>query len=240
MVYEDMITNPWSLKFLVNGSDVDIFGSPLDLSAVASSNLFKGWLNSLSPKFKVTAVRIDAVAKSGDAVRSIEMIVSFIDDGLFTQHRISLFEPVVVIMPIIFCDGKKYTLLVKQKRVATGQAHFYELPAGRMETPHVHVDAARELREETGLKVDSSLIVELTTLPIFLSPGVSNEHVRICYCEVKLSRRELDEMQDREAGLKSEHEKTKVLVVNFSDLTRYVCEDAKSLAAYSIYKDYFK
>ncbi len=235
-----MSTTPWSLKYLVNGSDVDVFGKTLDLNAVLGSSLFKEWLNSLSPKFDVKAVRIDNVYKRGDVVRSIEMVVSFLDEGLEEQHRIRLFEPVVVILPIIFCEGKKYTLVVRQKRIATGQAHFYELPAGRMETPYVHVDAARELREETGLKVDRSRIVELTNRPIYLSPGVSNESVRICFCEVELSRRELDEMDGRESGLESENEKTKVRVVDLSNLTRYVREDAKSLAAFAIYQNYFK
>lgn len=166
----------------MNGSDVDIFGTPLDLQSIASSSMFREWLNSLSPKFDIRAVRIDAVVKRGDAVRSIEMIVNFIDEGIFTQHRISLFEPVVVILPIIVCEGKKYTLLVKQKRVATGQADFYELPAGRMETPYVHVDAARELREETPLGVDPSLIVELTNkpLPPRRAAVVYFNYVKIC------------------------------------------------------------
>lgn len=216
----------------------------VDINEIRSSDIYRTWNSSLNPGFNITEVSVVNVCNRGNVVRSVLLDVGYRnkEGSPEVHHNISLFGQVVAVLPVITCssDNQQYTLVVQQDRVATGEMYFFELPAGRMETSNIYAEAAREYKEETGHEIDPKIIVELTKLPIFLSPGVSNESVRICFFEIELTYEELLAMQNRIAGLEREYERTTVHVIPLTDLMYFVKQDAKSLVSYALYLEHLK
>jgi len=152
----------------------------------------------------------------------------------------------VTILVALFCqdDGSVYSLLVDQARVPIGQVSSWELPAGMLDNENETVAgiAVQEMREECGIDVKPTDLVDLTTLAcndavelghlpiagIPPSPGGCDEFIRYMYMEKKVTAAELDEMRGRLAGLREHGEKISLRIVPLEDIWR-VSGDAKAM-----------
>ena len=102
--------------------------------------------------------------------------------------------------------GKRYFLLVKQRRVGNGEV-FYEHPAGMCdsETDPYKV-AEKEVEEETGLKIEKKDLELLWETPLYSSPGLLDEAGYFFCCEISMSAEEIHSFRDRLTGAEHEHE----------------------------------
>lgn len=113
--------------------------------------------------------------------------------------------------------GKKYLLLVKQRRVANGEI-FYEHPAGMCdsETDPVKV-ACKEVFEETGFEVTPAQLHAINDEPFYSSPGLLDEGGYFFWCEIELSTNEIKAFQARKTGAAGENEFIETAVVPIED-----------------------
>lgn len=137
-------------------------------------------------------LKIDAYSKNGEKLLPIVLL-----RGHFVSVLTCLIEKET---------NQKYLLLVKQFRIANG-AISYEHPAGMCdnETNPLSV-AVKEVKEETGLQIDESQLVQLNDTMLYTSAGLLDEGGYFFYCEVVLSKAEINVFQDKTAGAEGENE----------------------------------
>lgn len=148
-------------------------------------------------------------------------------------------------------DADKRVILAIQPRIPAGSLAFPELPAGMLDDHGTFAGgAAKEIQEETGLIIPENELVDMTFLAlgspkeeeeqlqqaVYPSPGGSDEFIPLFLCQKSMSRREIEEMQGRLTGLRSEGEKITLKVVPLEDLWKEGVRDGKALAAWALYQ----
>jgi ADP-sugar diphosphatase len=151
-------------------------------------------------------------------------------------------------------EHEKYVITTVQPRVAAGSLSFVEIPAGMLDDGTFTGTAAREIKEECGLKVPESELVNLTALAlaekapedspefvvklgegVYLSPGACDEYMAIFLYEKKVTRKELESWQGKLTGLRDEGENITLKIVKLKDLWKEGARDGKTLAAIALY-----
>jgi ADP-sugar diphosphatase len=146
----------------------------------------------------------------------------------------------VAILLVLNCEGKKYAVLTKQARLATGKYEFVEVPAGMLDGSGDFAGvAARELEEELGITINAKELTDLTKMAgqkkgFFLSPGVCEETIRLLHKEITVTRSEMKEMEGRLGGLAEENEVITLTIMPLKKIWRI--PDAKTMLAYLLYE----
>lgn len=98
----------------------------------------------------------------------------------------------VVVVPVCRnrATGERRFLMVRQRRIGSGLMSL-EFPAGMIDLSgdapsDPAATAARELEEETGLRVDASALVSLWDKSLHSAPGLSDEAIRFYAAEIDL------------------------------------------------------
>jgi len=144
----------------------------------------------------------------------------------------------------------KQAILTIQPRVAGGSLAFAEIPAGMLDGGTFSGGAAKEIEEETGLKVKESDLIDMTALAIadakdadgeqlqmamYPSPGGCDEYMPLFLCQKRIPRAQMEEFQGKLTGLREEGEKITLKLVPLKDLWREGARDGKTLAAWALY-----
>lgn len=164
--------------------------------------------------------------------------------------------------------GKRYCVGVRQKRMPIGCKDFLEDVAGMLDvyiqqkeelkTINVHSKILKELKEELGVSLDPSKLINLSQWQMlhakskrgFLpedakiqgmvpSAGGCDEQVIIFGCILKAPQKYIDSLQGKQAGNASEHEKTTVCIYPEEDAI-YLFRDSKFFAGHVLLKEYEK
>jgi ADP-sugar diphosphatase len=93
-----------------------------------------------------------------------------------------------VVVPVCInrATGERRFLMVRQRRVGDGRSSL-EFPAGMVDAGGDPLEtAARELEEETGMRVEASALVSLWDKGLASSPGLSDEAVHFFAVEIPL------------------------------------------------------
>eukprot|EP01126_Amoeba_proteus_P016029 TRINITY_DN1732_c0_g1_i2.p1 TRINITY_DN1732_c0_g1~~TRINITY_DN1732_c0_g1_i2.p1 ORF type:complete len:138 (+),score=20.55 TRINITY_DN1732_c0_g1_i2:484-897(+) len=114
----------------------------------------------------------------------------------------------VAVLVILVCSGKEYVLLVCQNSIATGHCNFPSLPAGMVDSEGFFAGvAAKEIREETGLVINSGDLVDLIQLSygekyegMYVSVGGTDEFVRLYYYTRNVTQEELNGLEGKLTG----------------------------------------
>ena len=126
----------------------------------------------------------------------------------------------VVCVLICFIDSltkEKYLLLVRQRRICDGSL-TYEHPAGMLDSERdAAAVAAREVWEETGIKIETEQLIKLNDEPFFPSTGTSDEAMYLYYCEMELTHKQIMSYHNKSQGLLSDHEYIDTYVVPFAE-----------------------
>ena len=126
----------------------------------------------------------------------------------------------VVCVLICFIDSvtkQKSLLLVQQRRICDGSM-TYEHPAGMLDSESdAAAVAAREVEEETGIKVEISQLIKLNEKPYYPSTGTSDEAMYLFYCELELTTEQIGSYHNKSMGLLSDHEFINTYVIPFEE-----------------------
>jgi 8-oxo-dGTP pyrophosphatase MutT (NUDIX family) len=111
--------------------------------------------------------------------------------------------------------------------------------------------AAKEIQEETGLLVEQSELIDMTSLAlqvsqepdsgeqlqraVYPSAGGSDEFIPLFLCQKRIPRHEIEALQGKLTGLRGEGEKITLKVVELADLWKEGVRDGKTLAAWALY-----
>ena len=144
-------------------------------------------------------------------------------------------------------ERDKHVLLTVQPRVPAGTLAMAELPAGMLDDAGTFAGAAaKEIEEETSLKIPISQLTDLTALAlpessdglqkgVYTSCGGQDEFVPIFLHQRRVDRAELDKWTGKLTGLREHGEKITLKCMRLDSLWRECSRDAKALCAWSLY-----
>jgi len=233
------------MDIVISGKKVPVYGKNSELAV--NSRQFKEWVKSLDPRFNVRSIEFQSV-DVGDhgrqpQVRFIKFRADVVDsDGKPLPGIVFMRGGAVAILVILECEGEEYTLLTLQPRFPGGFFSFSEIPAGTMEDDNFVGSAARELEEETGIKIRKEDLIDLTALVygdkfkgVFSTVGASDEFIRIFGFRKQVDKQYLDNLRGKRTGLACENEQITLKVIKLKDLPLET-PDAKALAALMLYE----
>lgn len=152
----------------------------------------------------------------------------------------------VSILVALYCseDDSVHSLLVDQPRVPIGMISTLEIPAGMIDGQSESVAgiAMQEMREECGIHIHASDLIDLSALAcehavasgslpvpsIAPSPGGCDEFIRYMYLEISVTKAELEQMRGRLTGLREHGEFISLRVVPMDQLWQ-ISGDAKAM-----------
>ncbi|KAL4734683.1 hypothetical protein BDV11DRAFT_49940 [Aspergillus similis] len=149
-------------------------------------------------------------------------------------------------------EDDKWAVLTVQPRIPAGSLAFSEIPAGMLDDSGAFAGkAAKEIQEETGLKVPQSELVDMTSLAlqsldesedgetlqkaVYPSPGGSDEFIPLFLCDKRMPRKDIEALQGKLTGLRQHGEKITLRIVPLNDLWKEGIRDGKTLAAWALY-----
>jgi 8-oxo-dGTP pyrophosphatase MutT (NUDIX family) len=112
--------------------------------------------------------------------------------------------------------GMRRFLMVNQRRIGNG-AMSLEFPAGMVETADPIVAAARELEEETGLRVEPPALIPLWDRGLCSAPGLSDEAVHFYAAHIDLDDAAFRALEGADAGHAHEGEHITTTLTTFAE-----------------------
>ncbi|MCJ1331274.1 hypothetical protein MMC10_007962 [Thelotrema lepadinum] len=146
-------------------------------------------------------------------------------------------------------SDERLVIMTEQPRIPAGSLRFYEIPAGMIDKEGTFAGAAaKELFQETGLKIPAHELTDMTTMALeksqlqeqhlkkamFPSPGGCDEFISLMLWEKPMSQTEIKEINGKLTGVDNEQIHTKL--VSYDELWREGARDAKTLAAWALYE----
>lgn len=146
---------------------------------------------------------------------------------------------------------ERYVILTEQPRLPAGSLRFLEIPAGMIDDdPYFKGAAAKEIEEETGFKIPTSELIDMTALALgnsdhpevslqsamYPSPGGCDEYIALFLWEKELDRQEIEDLRGRLTGERTQDEMITLHVKEYDALWRDGARDAKTLAAWALYE----
>ncbi|POS68866.1 NUDIX domain-containing protein [Diaporthe helianthi] len=176
------------------------------------------------------------------------------------DYRNTLYETIflrggsVAVLMILRPSDKRderWVILTEQARVPACSLRFIEIPAGMMDAEHNFAGvAAREIAEETGLKIPESELVNMTELALedshddpetlakamYPSPGGCDEYISLFLWEKEMDRVHIEALKGKITGLRTAGETITLRLVKYTELWKVGARDAKTLGAWALYE----
>ena len=236
-----------SASVKIHGVDVPVTAScQCQLQDILKNPNFTNWVNSIDDGLLVKSIDIQNVDYFGNGRIGFIKFKSLVykasnPEGRHVPGIVFMRGPSVAILIVLKCNGKKYTILTRQPRVPIANSCFTEIPAGVFDGEAFGGVAAKELKEEVGLSINASDLVDMTKevygdrYPgMYPSPGGCDEYIKLFLYEKEVSEAELNSFQDKATGLMEEGEYICLKVIELDDLVRET-SDAKALCALALY-----
>lgn len=215
----------------------------IDIAKVTGSKQFTDWLARVDRTlFTIKSIHLQSVDMFGPTkIGFIKFKADVVDStGKFIAGIVFMRGGSVAILTVLHCEGKDYAVMTVQPRFCTGSFEFLEVPAGMLDgSGNFAGVAATEMKQELGFEIkdgDLTSLSEKTGNPdgFYLSPGGSEETIRLFLYEKDVTREEMDAMEGRLGGELSEGEQITLKIVPFEDLWKVA--DAKTVVAYTLYQ----
>ncbi|KAL4592843.1 hypothetical protein LXL04_005849 [Taraxacum kok-saghyz] len=227
--------------------------SDSDFRLAIGSSLFEQWLKNIQSEkgllvdgtLSLKQVLIQGIDMFGRRVGFLKFKADVIDKetGKKVPGIVFARGPAVSVLILLESEGKTYTVLTEQARVPVGRP-MLELPAGMLDdnVGDIAGTAIREVEEETGIQINSSEMIDLTSFldpstgcKVIPSPGGCDEELSLFLYKGSVSEDVIKQLQGKETGLREHGEMIKVHVVPYDTLWR-MTPDAKVLMSIAIYE----
>ncbi|CAB9513906.1 keto reductase family 1 member C1 homolog [Seminavis robusta] len=201
--------------------------TPGEAQMVMECKQFTNWVarceqtygNKLLKMHSVEIQSVDPFGQRGVGFVKINAHCTLVEGDMEHEQRLKGIcflkgDSVAILVALHAEDGKVYSLLVEQARVAIGQISALELPAGMLDDDDdddPRIAAVKDLEEECGLTVQKDDLVDLTEaacqeameaghLPypgIAPSAGACDEVIRYFYVEKSVTPEQLQNLQNK-------------------------------------------
>ena len=134
------------------------------------------------------------------------------EDDLKLSH-IENNDPDGVAIYSLYGEKKDKVVLIRQFRYPLG-GYVYELPAGLVDPgENYHTAAIRELKEETGLKLEPIVVDDIYQTPHYTSVGMTDECCGTVYgyASGEISKKYMEDSEEIEVVLADRKEVTRIL-----------------------------
>jgi len=234
---------------------VTIGGQPVDVyfaAGLAEENRkkafddrkFQGWCKGLAAEveaghLKISSIEFQSIDMFGPNVGFIKFKAAIKDgNGKDVPSIVFARGGAVAILPVLIGDdNQRYTILTVQRRVPIADMTYEEVPAGMLDQSQDFKGvAAKELEEETGIKIHGKDLIDLTpdSNGIVPSAGGCDEMIKLYAFEQKVSNAKLDEFKGKLTGNLEEGESITLKVVPLN--TIYQLTDVKAICALTLYE----
>ena len=249
---------------VIRGSNVPVSGPPdLDLAFCVQATPFVNWVSTLDPGLDVSEIKIQGVDYFGKRIGFLKLEAVTKCNGNPVPGIIFMRGGAVSILLILHCRDQGWIVCTRQARVPIGKTNFLELPAGMLDDSGNFAGiAAKELEEETGIKLSATDLTDMTALTyeptgpqhpedveakvirdkssplkgMYPSAGGCDEFIRLMLYEKAVTQEELEELQGKLTGCAAEGEKIVLELVRYEMLWR-VTSDAKALASLLLFQN---
>ena len=149
-------------------------------------------------------------------------------------------------------EDEKQVILTLQPRIPAGSLSLAELPAGMLDDSGTFSGgAAKEIEEETGLKIPGEDLINMTELAlpkstsddeeqlqqgVYPSAGGCDEFVPLFLWQKRIPRDQMKEWQGKLSGLRDHGEKITLMLCPLDKVWRVGGRDAKALAGWALYE----
>ena len=149
-------------------------------------------------------------------------------------------------------EDEKHVILTLQPRIPAGSLSLAELPAGMLDDSGTFSGgAAKEIEEETGLKIPAEDLINMTELAlpksssddeeqlqqgVYPSAGGCDEFVPLFLWQKRIPREQMKEWQGKLTGLRDHGEKITLMLCPLEKVWRVGGRDAKVLAGWALYE----
>jgi len=243
---------------VIRGSNVPVTGPPgLDLAFCVQATPFVNWVSTLDSGLEVSEIKIHGVDYFGKRIGFLKLEAVTKSHGEPVPGIIFMRGGAVSILLILHCRDQGWIVCTRQARVPIGKMNFLELPAGMLDDSGDFVGvAAKELEEETGIRLTATDLIDMTALTyepsgpqhlddieakvirdkssklkgMYPSAGGCDEFIRLMLYEKAVTQEELEDLQGKLTGCVEEGEKIVLELVRYEMLWR-VTSDAKALAS---------
>ena len=156
-----------SFSVRIHGADVPVECSPaapgLDLARCVKAKPFVDWAAGLDAELAIQKVVVQSVDYFGPRVGFLKVEAVALFNGVRVPGICFLRGGAVSILVLLKCEGETWVVCTRQPRVPVGRAALLELPAGMLDDSGAFAGvAAKELAEETGIRLGAKDLVDLT------------------------------------------------------------------------------
>ena len=221
------------ITVFINGNSVPIFGetpiiTTVIIGACLSSLKFRKWIESIDKEITVKSIVIQSVDMFGSNVGFIKLKADATFNGKPIPGIVFIRGNSVAILVILVCGRERWVVWTKQPRFAIGSSCCMEIPAGMMDDENNFVGvAAKELAEETGIKITSDKLISLGDM--HPSPGGCDEKIRLFCYKQEVSPEELASFRGKCTGNFEEGEMITLEILSYEEIINST--DAKALCA---------
>ena len=164
----------------INGKSVPVTAEPAcmeKIETILADKLFTSWCDSMEDQFEVRGVHLQSVDFFGPRIGFLKIKADVTNkSGQFCPGICFLRGGAVGVLVILTQqeDGQEFTVLTVQPRTPTGKFALSEIPAGMLDgSGNFAGVAAKEIKEETGLIISQTDLIDLTKMAFGDSlPGV--------------------------------------------------------------------
>jgi ADP-sugar diphosphatase len=147
----------------------------------------------------------------------------------------------VAMLVVLQCESEYYALTTVQPRVPIGKYSYCEIPAGMVDNSSDFVGAAaKEMKEETGIAVNVSDLVDMSDVTgygkkgFYPSVGGCDEYLRFYLYTARVTRTGLNQLNQKLTGVVEEGEQIALRIVKLNELPS-VSPDMKTFTALYLY-----
>jgi ADP-sugar diphosphatase len=246
-VYQTIEIGKRTVPVIFPGSILDeMFDEEKTWKKIIDFKPFMDYCARMDERFDVKIISIQSITMFGSRIGFMEITAVIFDKDLDHIPGVVVLRGVSVAILIILRDetGKEYVVIARQPRAATGEYDFPEIPAGMLDGQgNVAGKAVEEAKEETGLTIEPSELIDLTALAygegcpgVHVSPGFTDELFRFFACEKTMAGEDIKLLNNRLTGLRDKGEKITIEIVPIQEACRI--PDVKTALALMLYMNF--